>query len=57
MNGIQIYGIISVCIFALVFTGAMIWAGVQKKSFLKSMSALPLDEGDTPAQPKENSHE
>jgi len=47
IGGVEVYGIISVCLFFLVFTVALVWTCVQKKSFLKSMSALPLeDEND-----------
>lgn len=46
MGGVEVYGIISVCLFFLVFTTAITWALLQKKSFLCSMSALPLEEDD-----------
>ena len=53
MGGVGVYGVVSVCLFFLVFSVALIWAIAQKKQFLKSMSALPLN--DEPAQ--ENSDE
>ena len=47
IGGIGIYGVISICLFFLVFSGALIWACLQKKSFLKSMAALPLQDGES----------
>jgi hypothetical protein len=44
VGGIGIYGVISVCLFFAVFSGAMIWSFLQKKSLLKTMSQLPLEE-------------
>ena len=46
MGGIGAYGVISVCLFFAVFIGAMVWALAQKKSLCKTMSALPLDDGE-----------
>jgi hypothetical protein len=45
IGGIAVFGIISVCLFFTVFGAAMIFALLQKKSFCKSMSALPLEDG------------
>ena len=45
MGGIATYGIISVCLFFTVFTGAMLWAFAQRKSLCDKMSGLPLDDG------------
>ncbi|MEW6305293.1 MAG: cbb3-type cytochrome c oxidase subunit 3 [Verrucomicrobiota bacterium] len=42
IGGVGIYGVISICLFFTVFTGALVWACRLKKSFLDSMSALPL---------------
>lgn len=45
IGGIGIYGVISVCLFFLVFGVALVRACLLKKSFVQSMSVLPLDEG------------
>jgi hypothetical protein len=45
IGGIGLYGVISVCLFFAVFSAAVIRAFLLKKPFLKSMSALPLDDG------------
>ena len=58
LGGVGIYGVISVCLFFLVFTVAMVWALARKKSFLNSMSLLPLQDDRTPEHnPGETSHE
>ncbi|MBI3414147.1 MAG: hypothetical protein HY043_02315 [Verrucomicrobia bacterium] len=44
IGGIGLYGVISVCLFFLVFSVAVIRACRLKKSFLQSMSTLPLDD-------------
>jgi hypothetical protein len=49
IGGIGIYGVISVCLFFLVFSMALVRACLLKKQFLKSMSALPLDDGVRPS--------
>ena len=46
MEGISIYGIISICIFFSFFTGMLIWAFMLKKSHLHHMSEVPLDSGE-----------
>lgn len=45
VGGVENFGIISICLFFAVFTGAMIWAATLKKSSLKSMSQIPLEDG------------
>ena len=45
IGGIEVWGVISICLFATVFTGAFIWACCQKKSLMVKMSALPLHDG------------
>jgi hypothetical protein len=46
IGGIGLYGVISVCLFFLVFSVALVRACLLKKPFLKSMSAQPLDDGE-----------
>ena len=55
INGVEVYGVISICLFFTVFTTAMVWAAFQKKKFLNRMSVLPLNDGETPS--KGHSHE
>lgn len=46
LNGIEIFGIISVCLFFVFFTGMLLWASRLKKTYLTSMQELPLDGGE-----------
>ena len=55
LGGIEAFGIFSICLFVVVFTASMVLAFCLKKPFLKTMSALPLE--DEPSQPENsNSH-
>lgn len=56
IGGIGIYGIISVCLFFIVFSGSLVWAFLLRKPFLKSMSQLPLEDGATSDLQKGTSH-
>lgn len=49
IGGVGIYGVISICLFFAVFTGAFIWSMLLKKSDLDSRSVLPLDDGVRPS--------
>jgi hypothetical protein len=49
IGGIGIYDAISICLFVMVFTGALLWAAGLKKPFLKAMSSMPLENDDRPA--------
>jgi hypothetical protein len=46
VGGVGAFGTISVCLFGIVFTGALVWAWCQKKPFLNHMSTMPLDDGE-----------
>jgi hypothetical protein len=46
IGGVGVYGIISICLFFGVFTGALVWALIQKKATLRNASLLPLREDD-----------
>jgi hypothetical protein len=49
IGGIGLYGVISLCLFFSVFTGALIWAFRHQREFCSSMSTLPLEE-DAPTK-------
>jgi len=57
LGGIGIYGVVSICLFFVVFTGAVVWALCQKKTFLKAMSGLPLNDGTINSKVKGDSNE
>jgi hypothetical protein len=48
LGGIEAFGIFSICLFVVVFTASMVLAFCLKKPFLKSMSALPLEDERDP---------
>jgi hypothetical protein len=52
IDGIGLYGVISICIFFSFFTGMLLWAFVQKKNHLNRMAELPLDGGETKSTDK-----
>jgi len=43
INGVGIYGVISICIFFAFFGVTLWWAFGLKKNYLKRMGDLPLD--------------
>jgi hypothetical protein len=45
IGGVGIYAIISLCLFFSVFSTALLWACIQRKTFCNTMSALPLSDG------------
>jgi hypothetical protein len=50
IQGISLYGIISICLFFIFFTGVLVWSCALKKNYLNTMGNLPLEEGN-PAMP------
>jgi hypothetical protein len=53
IHGVGMYGVISICLFFAFFTGVLVWAGTRKKSYLKTMGDLPLDDGSQPRDASE----
>ena len=43
LGGIEQYGILSLCLFCVVFLGVLLWAFLQKKSHLDYMARVALD--------------
>ena len=55
IGGVSMYGVISICMFFIFFTGALLWAASLKKSYLNSMCQLPLENESEPLnQPEPN---
>jgi hypothetical protein len=46
IGGVEIYGVISVCLFLAAFVGTLLWAFQLKKGYLDSMRDLPLHRDD-----------
>jgi cbb3-type cytochrome oxidase subunit 3 len=57
IGGVGLYGVISISLFFTVFIGMLIWVFAMKKSFAKTMSALPLNDGEKKSEAKGTSHE
>ena len=57
IGGIGLFGVISICLFVTVFTGALIWAWRMKGPFLKMMGGIPLDDGSVRTERKGENHE
>ena len=60
VGGVGAYGVISVVLFFTVFTVAVVWALVQRRSLMNELAALPLADDAkplTPGQPHHESHE
>lgn len=55
MNGVGIYGVISICIFVAFFTGMLLWAFTKKANYLDKMGSLPLDASEN--DQNSNEHE
>ena len=52
IDGVGLYGVVSISIFFLFFTGMLVWAFAKKKNYLDKMSRLPLDGGEKSATEK-----
>ena len=53
IGGVGAYGVISICLFFIVFLGAIFFALRMKKSHADTMSALPLDDATPKPEPKQ----
>lgn len=47
IGGVGLYGVLSICLFFLVFIGALVWTLLQRRSLMESMGDLPLADGET----------
>jgi hypothetical protein len=57
MIGIGQNGLVSLCLFVLVFTGVIIWACLQKEKHLNLMAHLPLEADAETPNPTNDAHE
>lgn len=52
LDGVSIYGIISILIFFIFFSITLVWVFALKKNYLNHMGELPLDASEQePAKP------
>ncbi len=56
IGGVGVFGVISICLFFVVFTGALLWALGLPAGFLRTMGDLPLADEGTPATINGDSH-
>jgi hypothetical protein len=49
ISGVDLYGVVSISLFFLVFLGAILFTVTQKKAFLQKMESLPLSGDEFPA--------
>ncbi len=54
IGGIGLYGVISVCLFFVVFSGAVLWAFLLRKPYVRAQSQLPLEDGSQDNSQKGN---
>ena len=54
IGGIEAYGIISICLFFVFFTGMLVWAFRLDRRQLDAIGRLPLGD-DSARQPRSNS--
>ena len=47
MNGVALYGVISICIFVAFFAGTLLWAFTKKANYLDKMGSLPLEDEES----------
>lgn len=55
-----IFGVVSICLFFVVFGGAMLWAAVQPREHMRRMGDLPLRadlETEAPGTTTDSNHE
>jgi len=48
LSQVDTYGVISIVLFFTFFVGMLLWAWRLQKGYLNSMSALPLEDSQTP---------
>ena len=48
IQGIGLYGVVSICIFFGFFSLMLIWAFALKQNYLQTMGHLPLDGNELP---------
>ena len=48
IDGIGLYGVVSILIFFVFFSGMLTWSLALKKNYLNKMGSLPLDGGENP---------
>ena len=42
IGGVEVYGILSICLFFVTFLGVLVWAFSRQRCYLNTMRELPL---------------
>lgn len=48
IGGVGVYALVSLLLFFIVFTGAIIFTFIQRASLCRKMESLPLEDEPTP---------
>jgi hypothetical protein len=51
LGGVNAFGIFTICLFFAFFIGMLLYAACLKKSYLKTMCELPLQDDSVPRSP------
>jgi hypothetical protein len=57
LGGIDNYGVISLCLFCLIFTLVLAWTFMQRKPYLERMSRIPLESDSNDLNSRKDRHE
>ncbi len=57
LGGIDRYGVVSLCLFGLLFAAVLLWALLQRKSHLDRMARVPLEADSDEPLPRKDTHE
>lgn len=57
LGGIENYGVISLCLFCLIFTLVVAWTLLQRKPYLDHMSRIPLESDSDDLNTRKERHE
>jgi cbb3-type cytochrome oxidase subunit 3 len=57
IGGVGLYGVISVCLFFVVFLGVLVRVARMKRAHAEAIAALPLNDGETDPPPTAPNHE
>ena len=57
LGGIDNYGVISLCLFCLIFTLVLAWTFLQRNPYLEHMSRLPLESDSKDLNSRKDRHE
>jgi len=57
LGGIDVYGVISLCLFGLIFILVVAWTLLQRKPYLEHMSRIPLEPDSNDLNSGKDHHE